>query len=130
MGRSRPSHGVSCGVGFSDIEARRWRTGTEVAALSRSSVFPGRMPKIIGVRPTEHFRLVITFSDGTEGERDFADLLAQSGSLVAPLRDPAYFRRAFTENGSGLAWPNGLDLDAVVLHDEMKAAGLLRNVAA
>jgi hypothetical protein len=52
-------------------------------------------------------------------------LVAENGSLAKPLRDAAYFARAFTEDGSGLAWPNGLDLDAVALHDEMKAAGLL-----
>ena len=44
--------------------------------------------------------------------------------MVEPLRDPAFFRRVFVQCGV-LTWPNGFDLDAVRLHDEMRAAGLL-----
>jgi len=86
--------------------------------------------KITSIEPRGAYRLFIRFSDGSEGERDFSDLVAEKGSLVVPLREPAYFARAFTEDGSGLAWPNGLDLDAVALHEEMKQAGLLRVPAA
>jgi len=88
------------------------------------------MIKIISIEPRGGYRLFLRFSDGLEGECDFSDLVAESGSLVEPLRDPAYFARAFTEDGSGLAWPNGLDLDAEALHEEMKAAGQLRVPAA
>ena len=84
------------------------------------------MIKITTIEPRGGHKLFIRFSDGSEGERDFSDLLAERGSLVAPLRDPAYFAKAFTEDGGGLGWPNGLDLDAVALHDEMKKGGLLR----
>jgi hypothetical protein len=88
------------------------------------------MMKITSIEPRGAYRLFIRFSDGSEGERDFSDLVAEKGSLVVPLREPAYFAQAFTEDGSGLAWPNGLDLDAVALHEEMKQAGLLRVPAA
>jgi hypothetical protein len=84
------------------------------------------MIKITSIEPRGGYRLLLSFSDGSEGERDFSDLVAESGSLVNPLRDLAYFARAFTEDGTGLAWPNGLDLDAEALHDSMKAAGELR----
>jgi hypothetical protein len=57
-------------------------------------------------------------------------MVAETGSLVKPLRDPAYFARAFTEDGTGLAWPNGLDLDAEALHEAMRSAGELRAPAA
>jgi hypothetical protein len=88
------------------------------------------MTKITSVKPRGGYRLLIGFSDGTEGERDFSDLIAEHGSLVQPLRDPTFFARAFTEDGNGLGWPNGLDLDAAALHHEMKAAGLLHETAA
>jgi hypothetical protein len=88
------------------------------------------MIKITAVEPRGGFRLLLRFSDGFEGEHDFSDLIAETGSLVKPLRDPAYFARAFIEDGSGLGWPNGLDLDAEALHDEMSKAGQLHAPAA
>ena len=88
------------------------------------------MIKITSIKSRGGFRLWLRFSDGAEGERDFSYLLTESGSLVKPLRDPAYFARAFTEDGSGLAWPNGLDLDAEALHEAMQQAGELHAPAA
>ena len=75
------------------------------------------------------FGLRLTFSDGTVGERDFSDLVAETGEMVEPLRDPAFFNRVFIECGV-LAWPNGFDLDSIALHMEMKEKGLLRRTAA
>lgn len=75
------------------------------------------------------FRLRLTFSDGTVGERDFSDLVAETGEMIEPLRDPAFFNRVFIECGV-LAWPNGFDLDSIALHMEMKEKGLLRQSAA
>jgi len=88
------------------------------------------MIKITSIEPCGGFRLLLRFSDGSEGERDFSGLVAETGSLVKPLREPAYFARAFTEDGTGLGWPNGLDLDAEALHDAMHKAGELRAPAA
>ncbi len=88
------------------------------------------MIKITSIEPRGSYRLLLRFSDGSEGERDFAALVAESGSLVKPLRDHNYFARVFTEDGTGLAWPNGLDLDAEALHELMKAAGELHATAA
>jgi hypothetical protein len=75
------------------------------------------------------FRLRLTFSDGTEGERDFAGMIAEGGEMVEPLRDPAFFARVFLDDGI-LTWPNGFDLDSIALHMEMKEQGLLRRSAA
>jgi hypothetical protein len=85
--------------------------------------------KILKVEKLGGFRLRLHFSDGTEGERDFSDIVAEDGPMVEPLRDPAFFGRVFLEYGT-LAWPNGYDLDSIALHDEMKAAGLLQQTAA
>jgi hypothetical protein len=85
--------------------------------------------KIVRLEKLGDFRLHLHFSDGTHGERDFADIVAEGGMMVAPLRDSGFFARAFLEGGI-LTWPNGFDLDSIALHDEMKQAGLLQRTAA
>jgi hypothetical protein len=80
--------------------------------------------KVVHLKPLGGHRLWLSFSDGREGVRDFADILAEGGPMVEPLRDPAFFARVFVEYGVP-SWPNGFDLDAIALHQEMEAAGLL-----
>lgn len=72
-------------------------------------------------------RLKIEFSDDTIGERDFSFITKESGPMLESLKEPAYFRRVFVEDGV-LTWPNGYDWDPIALHDEMKEAGELRPV--
>jgi Protein of unknown function (DUF2442) len=84
---------------------------------------------VVRVEPRGGYRLAVAFSDGSEGERDFADLIAEGGEMVEPLRDVTFFARVFLDDGV-LTWPNGFDLDSIALHQEMKAAGLLRAPAA
>jgi len=84
---------------------------------------------VIRVEPHGGYRLGVVFSDGTEGERDFSDLIAAGGEMVEPLRDPVFFNRVFLDDGI-LTWPNGFDLNSIALHMEMKERGLLRRTAA
>jgi len=49
--------------------------------------------------------------------------------LTRPLREPAYFARAFVEAGA-LAWPNGLEFSAHSLHASLEEAGALSRKAA
>lgn len=85
--------------------------------------------KVRTLRALDDFRLAVESSDDTIGERDFSFLARESGPLLEPLKNAAYFRRAFVENGIP-TWPNGFDWDPIALHDEMQAAGLLRPIAA
>ena len=87
------------------------------------------MIDVIGVKGLGDYRLEIAFSDGTVGTRDFSELRSRTGEMVQPLKDPAYFARVVIDDGA-LTWPNGYDWDPIALHDEMKAAGLLRRVDA
>jgi Protein of unknown function (DUF2442) len=87
------------------------------------------MIDVIGVRRLGGFKLELEFSDGTVGVWDFDALLQRTGPMIAPLKDPEYFGRVFLEDGA-LTWPNGYDWDPIALHDEMKAAGLLRQIHA
>ncbi len=81
--------------------------------------------KVIEVKPFEHPLLWLEFSNGYEGVRDLSDILAEGGGMIDPLRDPAMFGRFFVQCGV-MAWPDGFDLDALALHDEMLKAGVLR----
>lgn len=71
-------------------------------------------------------RLRVRFSDGSAGELDFADIVAEGGPMLKPLRDPAYFARVFVEFGAP-TWPNGYDLAPNALYAEMADAGLLQH---
>jgi Protein of unknown function (DUF2442) len=83
------------------------------------------MIDVIGICRLGVFKLELEFSDGTVGVWDFGSILRRCGPMVEPLKDPAYFARVFLEDGA-LTWPNGYDWDPIALHDEMKAAGSLR----
>lgn len=58
------------------------------------------------------------FFDGTSGVHDFTDIIAQGGTMVEPLQDPDLFKREFISMGV-LTWPNGFDLDAIRLLQEI-----------
>ncbi len=85
--------------------------------------------KIIGLEKLGGYRLRLRFSDGTEGEHDFSEMVSAPGPMVVPLQSPEFFARAFLQLGT-LTWPNGYDLDSIALYDEMKSAGRLRRSAA
>ena len=84
---------------------------------------------VVRVEPLVGHRLSISFSDGTEGEYDFSEMVALGGEMVEPLRDSAFFARVFLDDGI-LTWPNGFDLDSIALHMDMQKRGLLRRTAA
>jgi hypothetical protein len=81
--------------------------------------------KVVELRPEGPHSLWLRFSDGGEGVRDFADILAEGGPMVEPLRDPAMFQRAFLSFGAP-SWPYGFDLDPINLHNEMSRSGTLK----
>lgn len=87
------------------------------------------MIDVVRVKPLGGYRLRIEFSDGTIGERDFSYLTGRQGEMVEPLKDPAFFARAFVELGA-VTWPNGYDLDPIALHDRMAEAGELKKSVA
>jgi hypothetical protein len=84
--------------------------------------------KVVKAEPDGGYRLRLTFSDGSNGVRDFANVVAGGGPMLEPLRDEAYFARVFIDFGTP-TWPNGYDLAPHALHGEMAAAGLLRQAA-
>ena len=54
--------------------------------------------------------------------------VGRDGIMVAPLKDPAYFARAYVEAGAP-TWPNGLDICPTSLRADMEAAGTITSDA-
>jgi Protein of unknown function (DUF2442) len=86
------------------------------------------MIDVVKLKALPEFRLAVVFSDGTGGDYDASAMVAEGGHMVAPLRDPAYFGRAFVEVGAP-TWPNGFDIAPQWLQQEMRAAGALLAIA-
>jgi len=73
---------------------------------------------IVGVRVLEGYRLHLTFEDDAEGDVDLSDIVGD-GPVFGPLRDPAFFGQGTVDPKLGtICWPNGADLDPVVLYHE------------
>jgi hypothetical protein len=83
------------------------------------------MNKVVKIKWLGGHRLHATFGDGVTGEHDFSALVAESGPMVEPLRDPAYFGRVFLEDGAP-TWPNSFDMCPDWLRREIEATGALK----
>src|SRR4051794_28225830 len=106
------------------------RIGTARGLRCHSNGSQGSMlTKITRLEKLGGFRLRVRFTDGSAGEHDFAAMVRETGPMVEPLRDEAYFARVFLEFGAP-TWPNGFDIAPQWLHREMSAAGELGRVAA
>jgi Protein of unknown function (DUF2442) len=85
--------------------------------------------KVVQLKPQDGYRLWVRFSDGTEGVRDYTDMIEEGGPMVEPLRDPAVFNKVFISYGVP-SWPNGFDVDAINLQMELRERGALSHAAA
>lgn len=71
---------------------------------------------IIKVHCLDDYRLEITFEDGVEGIVDIAEAISFDG-VFEPLQDEDFFRQVKINPDTGtIEWPNGVDLDPVVLY--------------
>lgn len=82
------------------------------------------MIKIVKAETIGATQLCLTFSDGTQGDYDFAPLLARETVLTHPLKNPDLFKDHFLELGA-LCWKNGLEFSPAALHRELQSAGKL-----
>lgn len=75
---------------------------------------------VIAVRPLDRYRLHLRFDDGVEGIVDVSSRVPFDG-VFAPLEDPEYFRQVRVNEELGtVVWPNGADLDPIVLYRLVK----------
>ncbi len=86
------------------------------------------MIKIVHAKWVKDQLIALAFSDGSEGEYEFAPLLAKDTSLTLPLKETALFQRFFLELGA-LCWPNGLEFSTAKLHADLLVANRLHKAA-
>jgi len=78
-----------------------------------------RVARVTSVEVLGHYRLKVDFNDGSSRELDLTGEL--HGPIFEPLADPAYFAQARVDEGLGtVTWPNGADLDPLVLHGDFE----------
>lgn len=78
-----------------------------------------KIPRVVEAQVLPPYGLRLTFDDGLVRDVDLADDLW--GTVFEPLKDPAYFARVVVDHGT-VVWPNGLDLDPLVLHGDFDSA--------
>jgi Protein of unknown function (DUF2442). len=76
-----------------------------------------------------HYRLRLGFSDGLVRDVDLSSR-RDRGLIFEPLRDPGYFAEVRVDPEAGtIVWPNGADLDPLVLHGDFAPASADRRSA-
>lgn len=78
-----------------------------------------RIPRPVTVEVLSPYTIRVTFDDGIVHDTNLAGDLW--GPVFEPLKDPAYFAQVRVEDGV-VVWPNGLDLDPLVLHGDEQPA--------
>ena len=74
------------------------------------------IPEVTSAHVVGLHRLRLTFRDGATGEIDVAKHVPFEG-VLAGLADPTYFAQVRVDPDAGtVTWPNGADLDPLVLH--------------
>lgn len=86
------------------------------------------MTKVARFEVLDDRSIRLVFSDGTGGVYDFSRYFGHESPLTTALRDPAYFRNVYVDEGA-LAWPNGLDFSGWKLQRDLDEAGRLERPA-
>lgn len=74
---------------------------------------------VVDVRHLGGFRVHLRFEDGVEGDLDLSEMIEFKG-IFALLRDEREFARIRVDPELGtIVWPNGADLDPVVLYSRV-----------
>jgi hypothetical protein len=80
--------------------------------------------RVTSVDVLGHYKLRLGFSDGSTRDVDLNGELR--GPIFEPLADPGYFAQVQVDDQLGtVVWPNGADLDPLVLHGDFEPAARL-----
>lgn len=79
------------------------------------------MPRLVAARHVRDYVVWVRFSDGSQGEVDFAGEL--EGPVFAPLRDHAYFRSfVLHPELHTIVWANGADIAPEFLYERIRVS--------
>lgn len=79
---------------------------------------------IVEVKLLGGYRLHIRFENGASGSIDVTSLVDLTG-VFSPLKEQAYFDQVRVDPDLGtIVWPNGADLDPVVLYSTVTGEAL------
>jgi hypothetical protein len=87
------------------------------------------LTRVVELAVVPPFGLSVRFNSGQAGTHDCSKFVLEPGPMIEPLREPAFFARAFLEFGAP-TWPNGFDMSPEWLRREMLAADELSATAA
>jgi hypothetical protein len=80
--------------------------------------------RVTSVNVLGHYKLRLGFSDSSTRDVDLTGEL--HGPVFEPLADPGYFAQVRVDDQLGtVVWPNGADLDPLVLHVDFEPASRL-----
>jgi hypothetical protein len=80
--------------------------------------------RVTSVEVLCHYRLRLGFSDGSSRDVDLTGEL--HGPVFEPLADPSFFAQVRVDDELGtVVWPNGADLDPLVLHGDFEPTSRL-----
>jgi hypothetical protein len=80
--------------------------------------------RVTSVQVLGHYRLRLGFSDGSSRDVDLTGELR--GPVFEPLADPDFFAQVRVDDELGtVVWPNGADLDPLVLHGDFQPSSRL-----
>ncbi len=80
--------------------------------------------RVTSVEVLGHYRLRLGFSDGSSRDVDLTGEL--HGPVFEALADPGFFAQVRVDDELGtVVWPNGADLDPLVLHGDFEPASRL-----
>jgi hypothetical protein len=71
---------------------------------------------IVAAEHTSGLRLRLRFEDGVQGEVDLREVVSGFRGLLQALEDPAYVARVSVTDHGTIQWPNGVELDPIVLY--------------
>jgi Protein of unknown function (DUF2442) len=75
---------------------------------------------VVEVKTESGHRLFVRFADGTSGKGQLA--LSELSGVLAPLRDPSFFERAFVDHGA-IAWPGDIDFAPDAMYEQVVKQG-------
>ena len=81
--------------------------------------------RVVSVTALPEKRLKVAFVDGTEGEVDLSQFLADpkvEGTVFEALREADFFIRVDVQMGA-VQWPNGADLAPDAMYDAIRQDG-------